>query len=47
MQVFLLGGYRVSVVDIWAEHISAIAKVGLRLGAGGDRVIRIFRRLGL
>ena len=28
---FAEAGYRVSVVDVWAEHISAITKAGLRL----------------
>ena len=37
---FAEAGHSVAVVDIWAEHISAIARAGLRLeGASGDRVV--------
>ena len=44
---FAEAGYRVSVVDIWAEHISAIATVGLRLeGASGDRVVTDIQAFG-
>ena len=38
---FAEAGHSVAVVDIWAEHISAIARAGLRLeGASGDRVVQ-------
>ena len=38
---FAEAGHNVAVVDIWAEHISAITKAGLRLeGASGDRVVQ-------
>ena len=44
---FAEAGYRVSVVDVWAEHISAITKAGLRLeGASGDRVVRNIQAFG-
>ena len=37
---FAEAGYAVSVVDVWAAHIAAIATNGLRLeGGSGDRVI--------
>ena len=37
---FAEAGYAVSVVDVWAAHIAAIAAKGLRLeGGSGDRVI--------
>jgi 2-dehydropantoate 2-reductase len=36
------GGHEVWAVDIWAEHIEAIRRKGLRLeGASGDRSVRI------
>ena len=36
------GGHDVWAVDVWAEHIEAIRKNGLRLeGASGDRTVRI------
>src|SRR5262245_40153515 len=36
------GGHDVWAVDVWAEHIDAIRKSGLRLeGASGDRRVRI------
>jgi 2-dehydropantoate 2-reductase len=38
--LFAEAGYRISVVDLWQEHITAIGKTGLHLeGASGDRVI--------
>lgn len=38
--LFAEAGYDVTVVDIWAAHISAISEAGLRLeGASGDRVV--------
>ena len=44
---FAEAGYRVSVVDVWAEHISAITKAGLRLeGASGDRVVTNIQAFG-
>ena len=37
---FAEAGYEVSVVDVWAAHVAAIATKGLRLeGGSGDRVI--------
>ncbi len=36
------GGVAVTLVDVWAEHISAIRSEGLRIvGVGGDRAIAI------
>ena len=38
--LFAEAGYDVTVVDIWAAHITAISEAGLRLeGASGDRVV--------
>lgn len=36
------GGLEVTVVDVWKEHVEAIARGGLRIvGHGGDRTIRV------
>jgi len=41
---FAEAGFDVQVVDLWAEHINAISKDGLRLeGASGNRVITNIR----
>ncbi len=38
--LFAEAGYDISAVDVWADHINAIAETGLRLeGGSGDRVI--------
>ncbi|MGB2436575.1 MAG: ketopantoate reductase family protein, partial [Candidatus Puniceispirillales bacterium] len=37
---FAEAGYKVIVIDLWAEHIAAIHENGLRLsGVSGDRII--------
>ena len=45
--LFAEAGHSGAVVDIWAEHISAITKAGLRLeGASGDRVVTNIQAFG-
>jgi len=44
--LFAEAGYDVTVIDVWADHMNAIASSGLHLeGASGDRVISTIRAL--